>query len=76
MPGTKFDKFFIEVLVKKYPKQEALDELVAQIKSIESKSVEDFIDQFRRMVDAANYAKDLELAKEKEAKAAEEAKKA
>ena len=76
MPGTKFDKFFIEVLVKKYPKQEALDELVGQIKSIESKSVEDFIDQFRRMVDAANYAKDLELAKEKEAKAAEEVKKA
>jgi len=28
------------------------------------------------MVDAANYAKDLEIAKEKEAKAAEEAKKA
>jgi len=28
------------------------------------------------MVDAANYAKDLELAKEKEAKAAEEAQKA
>jgi hypothetical protein len=29
MPGTKFDKFYVEVLVKKYPKQEALDELVA-----------------------------------------------
>ena len=31
MPGTKFDKFFVAELVKKYAKQEALDELVSKI---------------------------------------------
>jgi DnaJ family protein C protein 2 len=58
MPGTKFDKFFVEEMVKKYPTQGPLDELVSRIKGIESKSVDDFIDKFRTMVDAANYAKD------------------
>ncbi len=31
MPGTNFDKFYVAELVKKYPKQEALDELVSRI---------------------------------------------
>jgi len=44
MPGTKFDKFYVEEMVKKYPKQESLDELVSRIKAIESKSAEEFID--------------------------------
>ena len=43
MPGTKFDKFYVEEMVKKYPKQESLDELVSRIKAIESKSAEEFI---------------------------------
>ena len=55
---SKFDKFFVEEMVKKYPTQGPLDELVSRIKGIESKSVDDFIDKFRTMVDAANYAKD------------------
>lgn len=76
MPGTKFDKFYVDELVKKHAKQEALDLLVSQIKGIEANSVEDFIDKFRKMVDSANYAKELEANQIKEAKLAEEAQKA
>ena len=61
MPGTRFDKFFIDELVKKYPKQDVLDKLVESIKAIDAPKGDEYVDKFRLLVDSANYAKEQEL---------------
>ena len=73
MPGSRYDRFYVDEMVKKYQKQDALDKLFESIKSIEAPIGEQFIDQFRKLVDSANYQKEQELKKEKEAKLAAEA---
>ena len=40
LPGTKYDRFYCEEMVKKYQKKEELDDLIAQVSKI--KSQEDF----------------------------------
>jgi DnaJ family protein C protein 2 len=62
MPGTKYDKFYIAELVKKYPKQEQLDELVAKVKAINQTSVDGFVNEFLDLVND----RDTELEKQKE----------
>ena len=47
MPGSRFDKFFVGELVKKYAKQDALDKLFDSIKAIDAPQGDQFIDQFR-----------------------------
>lgn len=44
MPGSRFDKFYIDEMVKKYAKQDALDKLFDQIKSIEAPAGDEYID--------------------------------
>jgi DnaJ family protein C protein 2 len=42
MTGTKYDRFYVDELVKKYPKQEQLDGLIIKIKAIEATDVPSF----------------------------------
>ena len=43
MPGTRYDKFFVEGLIPKYPKQEQLDDLIARIEAIESENTDEYL---------------------------------
>ena len=43
MPGTKYDKFYVEVLVKKYPTQPQIDELIKKVENINSKNKDDVV---------------------------------
>ena len=43
MPGTQYDKIFVEGLIPKYPKQEQLDDLIARIEAIESEDTEQYL---------------------------------
>ena len=54
MPGTKYDKFYVDELIKKYPKQEDIDELISKIKEIAAggNSGQDFIDKFLELVES------------------------
>lgn len=52
MAGTKYDRFYIEELVKKYPKQEQLDALFEKIKAITAEDVPSFQNEFLLIVDA------------------------
>ena len=61
MPGSRFDKFFVDELVKKYPKQDVLDKLVESIHAIDAPEGDEYIVKFRLLVDSANYAKEQEL---------------
>ena len=47
MPGTKFDKFFVDELVKKYAKQDVLDELFNKIRDIKAPVGDEYVDEFR-----------------------------
>ena len=66
MTGTKYDRFYIDELVKKYPKQEQLDVLFNKIKAITAKDVPAFQNEFLLIVDA-KYA---EIQQEEKNKAA------
>lgn len=57
MPGTNYDRFYIDELVKKYPYQENLDALFESVRQIEATSVEDYVDKFLGMVDKERLAK-------------------
>jgi len=46
MPGTRYDRFYIDELVKKYPKQDQLDDLIAKIKAIGAEAGEGFQHEF------------------------------
>jgi len=74
MPGTTYDKFYCESLVKKYPKQEQLDSLIEKISAIEADSVDAFIEQFKLVVDADAAKKEEERKKQEEEKKASGAK--
>ena len=66
MAGTKYDRFYIDELVKKYPKQEQLDVLFNKIKAITATNVPAFQNEFLLIVDA-KYA---EIQQEEKNKAA------
>ena len=51
MPGTNYDRFYVDELVKKYKEQEALEALIEKIKSIEAKPGDDFVTEFLMLVD-------------------------
>ena len=70
MPGTNYDRFYCETLVKKYPAQEQLDALIEEVTAIEADSVAAFIEQFKDVVDAGAAKKREELKKQEEAKKA------
>lgn len=52
MPGTKYDRFYVDELVKKYPKQEDLEALFEKIKNISASNTDDFVKDFLMLVDA------------------------
>jgi hypothetical protein len=64
MPGTNYDRFYVDELVKKHKSQEALDELITKVKSIEATNCEDFVKDFLMLVDTKNQL--LKIQKEKE----------
>lgn len=70
MPGTNYDRFYCETLVKKYPKQEQLDGLIEKMAAIEADSVDAFIEQFKLLVDADAAKKEEERKKQEEEKKA------
>lgn len=69
MPGTNYDKFWCETIVKKYPKQEQLDALIEEVAAIEADSVEAFVEEIKVVVDA-----DARKKRDEERKAQEEVK--
>lgn len=53
MPGTNYDKFYVEVLVKRYTQQEAIDALIQSIKDIGTQpSVPEFVSKFLDIVES------------------------
>jgi len=52
MPGTNYDRFYCDELVKKYPKQEDLEALIVKVKSISATTTETFVTDFLMLVDA------------------------
>ena len=64
MPGTNYDKFYFGELVKKFPKQEELEEFFDKMKAIEAKTPEEYIEQYEQMVSD----KKEDVQKEKEEK--------
>jgi len=57
MPGTNYDKFYLEEMVKKYRAMAALEELYEKFKAIEVESVEDYVTAFLTIVDKAEIEK-------------------
>jgi len=51
MPGTNYDRFYVDELVKKYKEQDALEALIEKIKSIEAPTVEEYVKAFLMLVD-------------------------
>lgn len=51
MPGTNYDRFYVDEMVKKYPKQEDLEALYEKINSIKANSTEEFVKDFLMLVD-------------------------
>ncbi len=45
MPKTNYDRYFVEELVKKYPKLEQLEKLLQTVKDIDE-TPENFVDVF------------------------------
>lgn len=50
MPGTRFDKIFVEGLVPKYPKQEQLDDLISRIEAIEAENSDMYMSEFEKII--------------------------
>jgi len=57
MPGSRYDKFFVDELVKKYPVQDKLDQLIEEIKAITAEVGSDFVSAFAQLVDKEAYEK-------------------
>lgn len=74
MPGTTYDKFYCESLIKKYPKQEQLDELIIKVSAIEADSVDAYIEKFKLVVDADAQKKEEERKKQEDEQKAEQQK--
>ena len=51
MPNSKYDKFYVQEMVKKFPTNEAIDELIQKLNNIESKSTDDYVITFLSIVD-------------------------
>ena len=55
MPGTNYDKFYVDELVKRFSQQDALDELIATIKKIgQQPSVPEYVTKFLDIVETEN----------------------
>ena len=54
MPNTKYDKFYCQELVKKYPLQDKLDALINKLNDINCESVDDYVKQFVAIVEDRN----------------------
>jgi hypothetical protein len=54
MPETRYDRFYIEELVKKYPKLQDLQKLLEQVQGIKAKNKEKFIEKFINIVEASD----------------------
>ena len=52
LPGTRFDKFFVEGLIPKYPKQEQLDDLIGRIDAIETDDAQQYRVEFEKIIKA------------------------
>lgn len=48
MPGTLYDKFYCDELVKKYPTKDVLDELITKVENIvtDGKDINDVVIEF------------------------------
>lgn len=58
MPGTNYDKFYVDELVKRYMQQEALDALIEQVKAIgKQPTVEEYIPKFLDIVETEHMKK-------------------
>jgi len=57
MPGSKLDRWYIEEMVKKYPKQQDMDEVFEEVKHFDD---ETFEEEFKELIEEKN--------KEREAK--------
>lgn len=52
MPGTNYDKFYVDELVKRYMGQEAIDGLINSVKAIpKQKNVDDYVNKFLDLVE-------------------------
>jgi hypothetical protein len=62
MPGTNYDKFYVDELVKRYMGQEAIDGLIESVRAIgKQSSVEAYIEKFLDLVETdADKAKRIE----------------
>lgn len=60
MPGTRYDKFFVETLVKRYPGQEKLETLLKQVQDLQGDSVEDVVVAFKKIVETDEEKKENE----------------
>ena len=72
MPDTKYDRFYVEELVKKYPKLEDLQAFLEKIHQISAATPDQFIEEFLAVVESGDKAE--EEKREKLAKQQEEAK--
>jgi len=70
MPGTNYDRFYVDELVKKYPGQEKLEEFIEKVKAIPTPAGDDFVHDFLMLVDAKAYQLKIAKAKENEEKQA------
>lgn len=52
LPGTRFDKFFVEGLIPKYPKQEQLDDLIGRIDAIATDDAREYAVEFEKIIKA------------------------
>jgi len=52
MPETNYDRFYIEELIKKYPKLEDLDEFFNKVVQISAIDKDVFIKEFLTIVDS------------------------
>ena len=60
MPGTRYDKFFVETLVKKYPGQEKLEGLLKQVEELQGDTVEEVVVAFKKIVETDEERKENE----------------
>jgi len=68
MPETKYDRWFAEEYVKKFPQQDKLDEIFAKCKALDE---DDFFHQFDTMITEGTPRASAEHLKEKEANGTE-----
>ena len=72
MPDTKSDRFYVEELVKKYPKLEDLLAFLEKVRQISATTSDQYIEEFLAIVESGDKAE--EEKREKLAKQQEEAK--